>query len=140
MSTLLALLDGVILAVMIMINGVLADTCGNYTATVFIHLTGLLAIILVLVIKKEKWTASEKHPWYLYSGGAVGVATVVFNNLTYSHLGVAVTLALGLFGQTVFSLIIDQWGLFGAKVVKLQKGKWIGLSLIITGIIVMQSK
>lgn len=138
MSSIIALLDGVILAVMIMMNGTLANVYGNYSATVYIHLSGLLMVIIYMIMKKEKLKkATEAVPWYLYAGGAIGVLTVVFNNLTFLHLGVTITLALGLLGQTVFSLLFDQWGVLGTKVIKLEKKKIIGLSLIILGIVAM---
>ena len=73
----------------------------------------------------------------MYSAGAIGVFTVLFNNITFSTLGVSLTIALGLFGQSMASIVIDHYGLLGMKVIKFNPNKLVGLVLIILGIIVM---
>lgn len=128
---------GALIAVMIMINGTLSNALGNYISTMIIHIVGLITIISVLLLSKQKFIISKNIPFYLYSGGAIGVFTVLFNNLTFSSLGVSLTLALGLLGQSIASIIIDHFGLLGLKVIKYQKKKFIGLALIISGIVVM---
>ncbi|QAT41234.1 DMT family transporter [Clostridium sp. JN-9] len=128
---------GALIAVMILFNGTLSGSAGNYFSTILIHLVGLFSIILVLIISKSKLQFNKKLPLYLYSGGAIGVFTVLFNNLSFTALGVSLTLALGLLGQTVSSIIIDQFGLLDMKVIPFRKDKIIGLLLVVLGIFVM---
>lgn len=137
MNNLISAFIGTLIAVMIMINGTLSNALGNYTSTMIIHIIGLITIILVLLASRQKFIFNKNVPFYLYSAGAIGVFTVLFNNLTFSSLGVSLTLALGLLGQSVASVIIDHFGLFGMKVMKYQKKKLIGLVFIISGIVVM---
>ena len=47
----------------------------------------------------------------MYTGGLIGVLTVIFSSLGFSKLGVSLTVSLGLFGQLVTSIIIDHFGL-----------------------------
>lgn len=137
MNNIVSAFLGALIAIMIMFNGTLSDTVGNYASSVIIHMIGLFSIIVVLFITKSKIKIVKGIPFYLYSAGAIGVFTVLFNNLTFIKLGVSITLALGLLGQSLSSIIIDHFGLFGMKVIKFEKKKCIGLLFIILGIFVM---
>ncbi len=137
MNNLISTFIGALIALMIMINGTLSNTLGNYTSTVIIHIIGLIAIIMVLLASRQKFTINKNAPFHLYSAGAIGAFTILFNNLTFASLGVSLTLALGLLGQSAASIIIDHFGLLGMNVMKYQKKKLIGLLFIITGIVVM---
>lgn len=137
MNILLAIFSGVLIAFMITLNGGLSKLYGNYNSTVLIHIVGLISIIIVLILKKSKIKGLRGIPLYLYSAGAIGVLTVFFNNIGFASLGVSIPLALGLFGQTITSVIIDQFGLLGMEKVTFHKKKYFGLLLIVAGITVM---
>ncbi|MDR1663966.1 MAG: DMT family transporter [Clostridiales bacterium] len=136
MYYLLSLLTGILVSVMIVSNGGLTAGYGVYTATVIIHITGLLLITALMLLKGER----PKHKiqnWVFYTGGAVGVATTVFNNFAYGRISVSAILALGLFGQTIFGLFIDQYGLIGMSKHPFRKEKIAGVLLIFAGIVSM---
>lgn len=137
MNNLFSLLIGALISIMIMINGILSNSVGNYLSTVIILIVGLVAIMLVLILNKAKIKFSKGIPLYLYSAGAIGVFTVLFNNIGFALLGVSIPLALGLLGQSLASIIIDHFGFFGMKVLKFDIKKSFGLLLIILGIIIM---
>lgn len=137
MNNFLSVFAGVLIAIMIMVNGFLSMTFGNYGSSVIIHLVGLISIISILFINKSGIRIHKHIPLYLYSAGAIGVFTVLFNNLSFSRLGVSVTLALGLLGQSLASIIIDHFGLLEMKIAKFQKEKYIGLLFIMLGLLIM---
>ncbi|MDF2631670.1 MAG: putative rane protein [Caproiciproducens sp.] len=137
MNSIISILTGALIAVMIMVNGTLSGTFGNYTSTVIIHIVGLFAIIAVLLISKSKLSIQKGIPWYFYSAGVIGVFNVLFSNFSFSILGVSIPLALGLLGQSVSSILIDHFGLLGMKKIAFEKKKFIGLLIIILGIFVM---
>ncbi|MEH7460467.1 hypothetical protein CON65_17340 [Bacillus pseudomycoides] len=137
MYNLLSIIIGAFIAIMIPLNGILSEITGNYMSSVMIHLVGLFAIVIVLLVSKSKLRMQQGIPLYLYSAGAIGVFTVLFSNISFSALGVSITIALSLLGQSVSSIIIDHFGLLGMKVVKFEKKKMIGLLLISSGIVVM---
>jgi transporter family-2 protein len=137
MKTLISSFIGALISIMIMLNGTLSNSYGNYTSTVIIHLTGLFSIIFILLITRTKFKFKKNIPIYLYSAGAIGIFTVLFNNLSYSTLGVAVTIALGLLGQSITAIIIDHFGLLGMDIIRFRKEKFIGLILVSFGILVM---
>jgi len=130
-------LIGVLISIMVAFNGVLANYIGNNYSSVIIHIVGLLGISFILLLNKNKMSMPKNIPLYLYSAGAIGVLTVLFSNISFNTLGASITLSLGLLGQSVSSIMIDNYGLFGMKVDKFNKKKIIGFALISLGIFIM---
>lgn len=130
----IAIFIGVLIALMVGYNGILAEGVGNYTSTVIIHLVGLVVVTAALLFTKSKVKLKNNVPIYLYSAGVMGVLTVSFNNSSFIVLGASITLALGLLGQAVASFIIDHFGLLGMPKVKFKKEKMIGILLVCIGI------
>ncbi|HBJ2609385.1 membrane protein [Clostridium botulinum] len=136
-NNLISAFIGALIAIMTLFNGTLSNTFGNYTSSIIIHVIGLFSITFVLLITRSRIKIQKGIPVYLYSAGAIGVFSVVFSNLSFSKLGVSLTLALGLLGQSLSSIFIDHFGLLGMKVIKFEKKKCIGLLFIILGIFIM---
>ncbi len=133
----LSALSGVMIAVMILMNGQLSVVWGSWAAAVIIHLVGTTFVIVWLLIRREKPFVRSGMPWYLYLGGAVGAASTVFTNMSAPAIGVSATLALGLLGQTVAAQLIDGFGLLGAKKSRFHWKTAVGMALIAAGICVM---
>ncbi len=137
MNNLIAGGIGLIIAFMVLVNGILANYTSLYLSNVIIHGFGLISIALFLLIGKHKIKNLKTVPLILYAGGLLGVSNVLLNNLCFSYLGVSLTLALGQAGQFLASTVIDHFGLFGLKKIPFNKKKvWgfviIGIGLIIT--------
>ncbi len=133
---LVALLIGVFISVMIAVNGELSAVTGVYTSSVIIHIIGLIVMTGVLIIKKSNPFRDFK-PWYLYLGGVFGVLATAGNNYAFSYLGVSSILALGLLGQTIMGLLIDNFGLFGMKSYKIKPIRLIGITIMLLGSVFM---
>jgi len=132
-----AVFIGILISIMITFNGALSSKIGNYPAVVIIHIVGIILVIAILIIKRQKISFKEHIPLYLFTGGAIGVIMTIFNNLCVNALGVSLTLSLGLFGQSVAATIIDHFGLLGMETHKLKPKKLIGFSIVLCGIIIM---
>ncbi len=132
-----AILIGVLITIMVTFNGILESHIGNYLAVLIIHIVGLTSISLILIMKREKPVFKKGIPYYLYSGGAIGILLVLVNNICFSNLGASLTLSLGVFGQLLLSSVIDHFGLMGMDVYKFQPKKLIGFSIILIGIVIM---
>jgi bacterial/archaeal transporter family-2 protein len=130
-------LIGVLITIMITLNGILSKNTNNYLSTVIIHLVGLICISSILLIKRIKFKFYKNIPIYIYSAGAIGVFTVLLNNLSFNYIGASLTLALGLLGQSITSIVIDHYGLLGAEISKFKKQKLFGLTIIAFGIVIM---
>ena len=132
----LSLMTGLLVSVMVASNGGLAELYGVYAATVIIHIAGLILISLVALLRREN-PFSARHAWFFYLGGAIGVLTTVFNNFAFGRISVSAILALGLLGQNITALLIDRFGLFGMRKYSFNRGKYLGLAVVIIGIAVM---
>ncbi len=135
----IALLIGALISIMIAINGGLSDITGVYSSSVIIHLVGLAIMIIMMIIKKVNPFKSF-HPWYLYLGGVLGVLATAGNNYAFAPLGVSAILALGLLGQSITGLIIDQFGLFGMKMYKLKAPRLVAVLIMVLGAVFMIRK
>ncbi|HID0815943.1 DMT family transporter [Clostridium botulinum] len=133
----LAVLNGILLAIMIFLNGVLSEKIGLYISTLIYHVLGLLLILLVSIVRKNKLPKLNKIPVILFLPGIISVLVIFLNNLSSSKIGITLTAGMGLFGQLVISALIDHFGLFGVQVNKMRKEKILSFSLIITGLIFM---
>jgi len=132
-----AVFIGILIAIMVTFNGVLAKNTDQYVSILIIHIVGLITVTALLFIKRESIRFNEKMPVYMFSGGAIGVLLVLLNNLCFSKLGVSLTLSLGVFGQLILSIIIDHFGLLGMNTYKFNKKKIIGISIMLIGIAIM---
>lgn len=122
---------------MIVVNGRLGIFIGLYLSCVVIHLVGLVGSSFILTAKKQIPFKHIKIPLKLYSGGLFGIATVLLFNTAYGQISVTALVALGLLGQAVSSLFVDQFGLFEMRKRPLNKKQIPGLFVATFGIILM---
>lgn len=132
----LSLLAGCFTAVMIVSNGKLSSISGLNSATLLIHIAGFLTISLLIFIKREN-PFSKKNALILYSGGVIGVATTLMNNIVFGQIPISAIVALGLLGQSITSIVIDQFGFLAQPKNPLKKKQGIGLFFILLGIFSM---
>ena len=137
MNYFMSVFTGIILAIMISLNGQVSGIAGSYASSVIIHLVGLFGIILVLIFTKSKIKNLKGIPFYMFTGGLIGILTVLFTNASFIGLGVSLTVSLSLLGQLVTSLVIDHFGYFNMPVSEFDRKKILGLVIIIVGIYVM---
>jgi len=127
---------GILITLMLSINGILAGNIGSLSTLPIIHMAGLLTVSIWLFFVKEKRTG-EKIPVYLNFGGMLGIFLVLMNNRCFESLGASLTLSLGIIGQTIGSILADTIGVLGMKKYPFNPKKLIGLSLLFLGIVIM---
>ena len=137
MNNIISAATGILIALMLLFNGYLAVIFGIYTSSVLIHMAGLITVTVAVLAGRHRFDRLRDAKWYLYSAGAIGVITVIFNSISFSGMGVSLTLAVSLLGQSLAAIIIDHFGLLGMKKIKFERQKITGLVLIVSGIIVM---
>lgn len=137
MYSILALLIGALISIMISFNSGLEGYVGSTYSVVIIHAIGLIAILIVAAIKKEKVVIKEAIPFYLFLGGIFGVMLTLVNVITIGSIGVALTTALAVFGQLVFSSLVDHFGLFGLTKYEFNPKKLVGLLIVFVGLVIM---
>ena len=137
MELFLSFLTGMIVTVMNVFNGQLSDHVGVYLSTVLIHFIGLITFFVIMLIKKQKVSFQQHLPLLFYTGGMIGVLTVIFNVMSISTIGAALVTALGLLGQMMTSLVLEYKGWLGTIKRKLSFQKMMSLIIIVIGIGVM---
>jgi len=137
MNSILAFVIGIIIALMVLANGSLSAVYGAYLSLIIIHSIGIMASLVLLISQKEKKKILHQGSIWIYLGGAAGMLTILFNNAAFGKITVTSILALSLLGQTLMSLIIDFFGLFGMKKQPISKTTIIGLMFSVIGIVVM---
>ncbi|MFA6060549.1 MAG: DMT family transporter [Taibaiella sp.] len=117
----LALFGGLLLALMLDYNSLMAKHTSPLYASWIAHGIGSVASIFLIVIflnifstKKEHNEKQIRGPLWAYLGGIPGALTVVLAAITVnSSLGLSGTLAFMLVGQVIFGIVSDVFGLFG---------------------------
>ena len=79
---------------------------------------------------------AENPPW-IWAGGLCGIVIVLFNVICLPRLGSARTIILVCFGQIMTSLILDQFGMFGTRVIPMTAVRAIGAALVIAGVVLV---
>ena len=86
MYNILALAIGALISVMVSLNSGLESYVGSTYSVVIIHAVGLISILIVAAIKKEKVVIKEAIPFYLFLGGIFGVMLTLVNVITIGSL------------------------------------------------------
>ena len=137
MYIIFALFTGGLISSLVVFNGQLAQSTGLFLSAVIIHFVGvaLSLVFMVLGIMKFRW--KKGLPLWMYLGGVIGVAATFLNNYAFNYISVTNIVALGLLAQMVFSLVIDQLGLFGMQKRPIPFLAAGGVALAFVGIYVM---
>jgi len=77
-------------------------------------------------------------PWWMWLGGICGAVYICTAVFAVPRIGAAYYIAALVTGQLAASMFIDHFGLVGLIVKEMTPGKWIGLVLMIAGLISMK--
>ena len=132
-----AVVIGMMIAIMVFFNGSLNMHLDSYVSGFIIYMVGLMTVSLILLIRRDQIKIDKSMPKYLYLGGLYGVLLVIFNSYCFVQIGATLTLTLGLFGQMIFSAIVDHYGLFGMTQSKMNPKKIIGFTIVSAGVVLM---
>ena len=129
---------GGLLALMVQFNGALAHYGNPLFSSWTAHATGTLAALLFLLVLRRRRQAPTEPlppaPLWAYLGGVSGAATVMLSSIAVnSPAGLPGTLALGLAGQLLFSLVADGRGLFGLPKRRITRRDFSALALVLAG-------
>ncbi|AAU23506.1 DMT family transporter [Bacillus licheniformis] len=83
-------------------------------------------------------TFVTSSPWWLWTGGILGVVFITSNILLLPIVGASLTVVLALSGQMIIALVIDHFGWFGIPKHRLNVQRILGIVLMITGIMIIQ--
>ena len=134
MDTLYAALYGCLLSLMNTCNARLSWVYGDYCAAVMIHAVGLIVLLPLMFT----WGRPQGQArWYQYTGGLIGIVTLVFVNIGVNGVGVTGNLVLMLLGQVTASALVDHFALLGAKRNAFSVQKGVAITVMTLGCIAM---
>lgn len=135
----LALFSGVAMAIQGSLNAALAKITGLLQATLVVHLTATITVVLLLLFPLSPGSLGKitQAPWYLLLGGIIGVLITYGVVASIPRAGVALATTAIIVGQVTTALIIDHWGLFGLEKIPFTWWKVLGLVLLALGACLM---
>ena len=137
MYMLLTLSAGILISLLAVINGTLTAQVGLCLTTVIIHIVAIISAFLILAFKRRRFNIKRKLPLWMYSSGLISVCCTLCSNYAFGKISLVAITALGLLSQTITSLVIDQFGLFGANKHRTQPVTLICLLFSLSGIVYM---
>jgi transporter family-2 protein len=95
----------------------------------------------VRLIKVIRQTLLSQNPreWWSWLGGLLGSSYVGLSSVLVPVLGTGQVVILALFGQLVFSALIQQFGWFKSRVIKMTRLQGMGTVLMFVGILLIKA-
>jgi len=132
---------GIMTTLMNYFNSLLALGTGLFLSSVIVHAVGLVPSFILFFIYERRRAAAIKTVFndkpLLFVGGFIGIAAVILSSYCINTVGVFITTMATLAGQLIFSFIIDTYGLFNFKKVKITKRKAFAMLILLIGIILI---
>lgn len=134
----LSVLNGGLIAIMIMISGELSKIVGVYWSSFIYYAVGcILLFIIGMHRQKSKGVFRKVKGFNILMPGTIGICVILLNNMSINHIGVSLTLALSALGQMTMANITQHYGWFGSKQISFMGKKSWGYGCMLLGILVM---
>lgn len=109
---------GAIVGVQRALNGQINEFSGQSFSTSLLNfITGssflVICLLVAVALGKVELTPLPLGPWWIYTGGAIGVIYIAFTSTIVQHLGVLTFTLFSVGGQLVGSLLIDLYSPIG---------------------------
>jgi len=97
--------------------------------------TAVLALAALLLARRSAagYERAFHQPWWMLSGGAIGLLIIFTVTYAGPRIGTAATVGILIAGQLVMGVAIDRWGLFGSKQIALHWPRVLGILLLAGG-------
>ena len=131
---------GIVITVMIIFNtefGRLTSSEVSITINQIVGIVILSAIMLVGRNNEKINPPKSKAPWWMYFGGFFGIVILTINYVSVLNTGATVAMAGTVFGQSLMGLICDMTGLFGMEKQRIGRKRILGLTVSLSGILLM---
>ncbi|HEY8891678.1 MAG TPA: DMT family transporter [Clostridium sp.] len=141
MGIIYSIVAGVCMSLQGVFNTRVSEKIGLWETNVFVQGTGLILTILILFIAGNGNFKAIKDVNKLYLlGGALGAIIIFTVMLGIGSMGPTCSIAIILVAQLLAAGIIDRFGMFGAEQVKFALSKFVGIGVMVVGIIIFKWK
>ncbi|MDW7674137.1 MAG: DMT family transporter [Bacillota bacterium] len=122
------------------LNTLLSKTVGIWEANLFVHLSGAVLLILLLVFGLGQGSLIKitTAPKISLIGGMLGVLVVSGSIVAITKLGVSMALALLILAQLIAAATIDHYGWLGTEQISFSIQRGIAIALLLVGAILMR--
>ena len=141
---LIALAVGGLLALQGMVNAQLGKSLSHPLQASFVSFSVALLFLMILMfffgIRVPARQALGEMPWYLYTGGLLGLVYVTSVLVLIPRAGVANTILAIFVGQMLLSISADHFGWFNTPVRTMDLSRTSGCALLLAGLYLIQSR
>lgn len=131
-----AVVVGALTVVQVLVNTQLRIVTGSVLwAAFFQFFVGATALAVLTLPFREPFPFASfpRSPWWIWSGGLIGVMYIVLSIFLLPRIGAALLFASIIVGQLAGSILIDHYGWLGAPVQRLSLARIAGALLLVIG-------
>ncbi len=133
-SIALAVIVGMAIAAQTLFSGVLGQHVGIMESVFIIHLGGLLASGIYLLVRGGgNLGAWRSAPWYVLCGGLLGVVIVGGYSYIVPRLGLAPAITLAISAQLILGAILSHTGALGIAQQPIGVSRALGIGVLLVG-------
>ncbi len=140
---LFAVAAGAMLPVQFGVNAQLAHWLGSPIRAAFVSfLVGTIVLLIVAAFVRRPLPSLARLgdvPWWVWLGGLLGAFYVTGSIVTAPRLGAVTLSAAIIFGQTLASVLVDQFGWVGFEEQRATPGRLVGVLLVAVGIVLVRA-
>lgn len=141
LGVLFSIVAGAAMSLQGVFNARLADKIGLYESNAFVQGTAFaLSLIAMFILGKGNFSAFGETNKVYWLGGVLGIIITITVMLSMQSLGPAVAVSIILIAQLLVAAMIDALGLFGTEQTAFGLTKWLGMGLMIAGVLVFKLK
>lgn len=141
MGIIVAIISGALMSIQGVFNTNVTKKIGLWETTIIVQGISLVSTFIVyLLLKKGDWSQFGGVNKLYLTGGIIGTfitATVVIG---MQKLGPTCAVSIILISQLLCAAVIDYFGLFSAEKLSFGANKFIGIAMLIAGVIIFKWK
>lgn len=139
---LFAVAGGIALAIQSGVNSTLRSYLPHpvYAVAISFAIGTVVALVYAAAARAgtPDWAALRAAPWWVWTGGALGVVYVMGTVVVAPRLGAAALMGLLMGSLLVTSLVLDHFGLVGLPVKEVNTLRLVGAALLVVGAVLIQ--
>ncbi len=138
-GVIMSIIAGAAMSFQGVINTRLSDKIGLYESNAYVQGTAfLLGLLTCWILGKGNFSAIKDVHWIYWIGGVLGLIITLTVMLGIGKLSPTYAISIILISQLLVAAAIDAFGLLGSEKVPFDWRKWLGLALMIAGVIVFK--
>ncbi len=137
----MSIIAGAAMSIQGVMNTRLSEGIGLYESNAFVQGTAfVLSIIAMLVLGNGNWKELGSVNKLYLLGGALGLVITITVMVGIKNLSPTIAISVILIAQLFVAALIDAFGLMGAEKVAFGWSKYVGLGLMIAGVLLFKWK